>query len=338
MKKILIRVESHSKSWIWWMETRIFEFCKFLKHDFTFLTNSRFLFENKFFWNKNIFSNYFSFYWILKDIFTFRNFEIIESNGLRDNIVSSLNFLIFFPFYKLKKIKFFLVIHGNSGILEIKWIRKFIYFSIFKIWLKISDKIIVVSEELKDFLVKNFKEKEKKIEIIVNFIEFKKDLISEKINFEKKAILVSRLDRDKIPWILESIDFCLKNNIFLDIYGNGENLEILRKKFEKNKNINFLWFKKQNEINYKEYFLIFAMWRALLEGISNNLIWILIGYEKIISEINLENYEKIKYSNFSGRLLESQKIFFKEIWKEKNEIYEKIKNDFDIKNLKDFYK
>ena len=68
MKKVIIRVESHSKSWIWGMETRIKEFTNILKNDYTFLSNSDFLIKNNFFWEKNIFSNYFGFWGILKDI------------------------------------------------------------------------------------------------------------------------------------------------------------------------------------------------------------------------------------------------------------------------------
>lgn len=340
MKKIIIRVESHSKNWVWWMESRILEFCKILKNNFIFLTNSKFLIEKKYFWEKIIYSNYFTFWWILKDIFTFRKADFIDSNWFRDNLIASLNFLIFFPFYKIQKTKLFLTIHWNQGFLELKWFQKFIYNFIFQIWIFISDKIIVVSEELKDFLMKNYKIKEKNIEVIANFVKFSSDtnylIPGEKT--KKKAILVSRIDKSKAWWILESIDFCLKNDIFLDIYGNWENLEILKEKFKNEKSINFLWFKKQNKINYENYFLIFAMWRALLEWISNNLIWILIWYEKIISEVNLDNYKEIKYSNFSWRWIKIKKIDFENLWENKIKIFEKVKNDFDIKNLKDFYK
>gem|GEM_PF-3035215 len=43
------------------MESRIKEFTKVLENDYTFLTNSKFLYKSKFFGEKNIFSNYFSF-------------------------------------------------------------------------------------------------------------------------------------------------------------------------------------------------------------------------------------------------------------------------------------
>ena len=149
MKKIIIRIESHSSSWIWWMESRIKEFTKVLENDYTFLTNSKFLYKSKFFGEKNIFSNYFSFVWILKDIFSFRNFDLIDSNWLRDNLISSLNFLLFWICYKVRKTEFFLTIHWNQGIEENKWIKKIVYDFLFKIWLLLSNKVIVVSEELK---------------------------------------------------------------------------------------------------------------------------------------------------------------------------------------------
>lgn len=339
MKKILIRIESHSKSGIWWMESRILEFSKILENNYVFLTNSKILIESKYFWEKKyIFSNYFSFLWILKDIFSFRNFDIIDSNWLRDNIISSLNFLIFFPFYKIKKTKFFLSIHWNQGILEIKWFKKFIYNFILKIWFFISDKIIVVSEELKDFLIKNYKIQNKKIEIILNFINFPSIIPTDNVWKWKKALTVSRLDNHKIWWILKTIDFCLENNISLDIYWDWESLKNLQKKFEKNEKINFLGFKKQEEINYQNYNFVFAMWRALLEWIANWLNWILIWYDDLICEINLENYEKIKYSNFSGRWILKEKIYLKNIWQEKKKVFYKIKDDFKLENIKNFYK
>lgn len=349
MKKILIRVESHSKSWVWWMESRILEFCKILKHDFYFLTNSKFLVENKFLWEKNIFSDYFSFYWILKDIFSFRDFEIIESNGLRDNLIASLNFLIFYPFYKVNKTKFFLSIHGNLAILGMKWLKKFIYNFILKIGLILSDKIIVVSEELKDYFSETYKIKKEKFEVVVNFIN------TENFNKEKwenkKILIVSRLDFDKYNWVKNAIYRASKDNFEIDIYWNWEFLKILKNDFKDFKNINFLGFKKQTEIKYNDYFLIFAMWRALLEWMLSWLRGILINNHKIICEINEKNYEDEKYSNFTWKLVFWEKNLYENFhWKvvkieeidlflnKKSNLINQIKSDFDIKNLKDFYK
>ena len=104
----------------------------------------------------------------------------------------------------------------------------------------------------------------------------------------------SRLDSQKAVWIEKAIDFCVKNNLFLDIYWNGEYLASLRKKFKKENKIKFLWFKKQEEIDYKKYDLIFAMWRALLEWISNWLVWILLGYDDLICPISEQDYAKIE--------------------------------------------
>lgn len=319
------------------MESRILEFSKILKNNYTFLTNSKFLIESKYFWDYNyIFSNYFNFWWILKDIFKFRNFYIIESNWLRDNIISSLNFLIFFPFYKIKKIKFFINIHWNQGILEMKWKQKFIYNFIFKMWLLIADKIIVISEELKFFLMKKYKISWKKIEIIENFINISNLPIEKKSS--NNAMIVSRIDSHKIWWILKTIEFCLEKNINLDIYWSWELLEKLKERFKNKSNINFLWFKKQEEIKYKNYNIIFAMWRALLEWIANWLNWILIWYDDIIWEVSLENYKKIKFSNFSGRWVKKKEIILENIWKDKIEIFNNIKNDFSLENLKNYYK
>ena len=92
MKKILIRVESYKKSWLWWMETRIKDFIWATKHEITILSNRKL---NFFFGTKFIYENYNNLYWIIKDIWTFRNYNIIESNWHRDNLIAIINFLIF---------------------------------------------------------------------------------------------------------------------------------------------------------------------------------------------------------------------------------------------------
>lgn len=334
MKKIIIRIESHSSSWVWWMESRIKEFTKVLENDYTFLTNSKFLYKSKFFGEKNIFSNYFSFVWILKDIFSFRNFDLIDSNWLRDNLISSLNFLLFWICYKVRKTEFFLTIHWNQGIEENKWIKKIVYDFLFKIWLLLSNKVIVVSEELKFYLIKKYSLNPKKIEIIPNFVKFQEKKFENKNN---KSILVSRLDNHKSQWILKAIDFCLENNLELDIYWSGSQLENLKEKFKTEEKINFLWFVRQEEIDYRKYNLIFAMWRALLEWIANNLSWILLWYDDLVCIVSEQNYKKIKFSNFSWRWVEKEEIDLGKIFEEKNKIFELVKNDFDIKNLKNFY-
>lgn len=130
-----------------------------------------FLIKNNFFWEKH-FQIILVFWGILKDIFSFRDFEIIESNWLRDNIISSLNFFLFLPSYKLKKVKLLLVIHGNQWIEQNSWIKKFIYDFILKLGFLISSKIIVVSDELKDYIAKRYWF-QKKIEVIPNFVKFR---------------------------------------------------------------------------------------------------------------------------------------------------------------------
>ena len=290
------------------MESRIKEFTKVLENDYTFLTNSKFLYKSKFFGEKNIFSNYFSFVWILKDIFSFRNFDLIDSNWLRDNLISSLNFLLFWICYKVRKTEFFLTIHWNQGIEENKWIKRIVYDFLFKIWLLLSNKVVVVSEELKFYLIKKYSLNPKKIEIIPNFVKFQEK------KFENK-----------------------NNNLKLDIYWSGGQLENLKEKFKTEEKINFLWFLRQEEIDYSKYNLIFAMWRALLEWIANNLSWILLWYDDLVCIVSEQNYKKIKFSNFSWRWVEKEEIDLDKILGEKNKIFELVKNDFDIKNLKNFY-
>lgn len=301
MKKILIRVESYEKSWLWWMETRIKDFLSksYNKNNFTILSNRKL---NSFFEKKTIFENYNNFIWILKDILKFRNYNIIESNWHRDNLISILNYLTFYPIYKYKKTKLFIVIHWIIWLKWNKWIQKIIYNIILYIWIIISNKIIVVSEETKDYIKKEYWKLDnllnKKINIVRNYINFNENNYKSEIKELSKWLIVSRLDKNKINWIIDSINFCNKYKIKLDIYWWWEELKKLKNKY---KNINFIWEIDNKNIKYNDYDIIFWMWRSLLEWLSKNLIWVLLWYDKLICNLEETNLENIELSNFSWR-------------------------------------
>ena len=343
MKKILIRLESYEKSWLWWMETRIKEFLdiKNLDHSFFILSNRNL---NNFFNKKIILSNYNNFFWILKDILTFRNFNIIESNWHRDNLISILNYILFLPIYKYKKIKLFIVIHWILWIKQNKWVQKIIYNIIFFIWIIFSNKIICVSEETRIFLKDNFIWKniiEKKSIIVPNYININNNFLKEKIIKIHKALIVSRIDNNKKKWIIDAINFCKKYNIKLEIYWWWDEKIKLEKKY---KDIKFYWEVNNSSIIYNNYDLIIWMWRSLLEWLSKNLIWILIWYDKLICNLSKRNLEKIEMSNFSWRWI--KKIDKKKIYENLNKNIENkdyikicnlIKNKYWLENFKDYW-
>ena len=63
----------------------------------------------------------------------------------------------------------------------------------------------------------------------------------------------------------------------------------------------------------------------------------MLWYDDLVCIISEQNYKKIKFSNFSWRWVEREEIDLDKILGEKNKIFELVKNDFDIKNLKNFY-
>jgi len=340
MKKILIRVESHSSSWLWWMETRIKDFLKKTNNDITILSNRNL---KTYFNNSFIKSNYFKINGILRDILYFRKYNIIESNWHRDNIIAILNFLLYYPLYKIMNIKLFIVIHWVIWIQWNKWMSKIVYNIIFFIWILISDKLIFVSEEVLDFIKNYFKLVKKVINkkklIIVNYIEVNNNNILE--GTELKAILLSRIENTKLKWIINAIEFCNNYNIKLDIYWWGNALDELKVNY---KNINFYWEVDNKTIDYCRYNISFWMWRSLLEWILNWLIWILIWYVDIIDLIEADNIKKNFYSNFSWRWIkkENDLIIYKKIIKSlENKKYIDTKNEIEkiywLNNFKDYW-
>ncbi|MDQ7010098.1 MAG: hypothetical protein Q9M94_07465, partial [Candidatus Gracilibacteria bacterium] len=317
MKKILIRIESYEKSGLGGMETRIKDFIskKNINYNFVILSNRKL---DSLFNKKCIFQNYNSIKGIFKDIITFRDYSIIESNGHRDNLISIINYLLFLPFYKIKNIKLFIVVHGIIGLKGNKGIQKIIYNFIFFIGIIISNKIIVVSQETKLFIKDKFilfnKSLNKKIIIVPNYIKITKKYHKNSIEKIGKALLVSRIEKTKLNGIIESIKFCNKYKIKLDIYGGGEEKSKLEKQYS---NIYFYGEVKNTDIKYDEYDIILGMGRSILEGLSKNLVGVLIGYNEIICDVNIKNIDKIKISNFSGRGIKKIK---------NNLIYNNIKN------------
>ena len=66
--------------------------------------------------------------------------------------------------------------------------------------------------------------------------------------------------------------------------------------------------------------------------------WILLWYDDLVCIVSEQNYKKIKFSNFSWRWVEKQNIDLKNIWQNREEVFELVKNDFSLENLEDYYK
>lgn len=343
MKEVLIRIESYSTSWLWWMETRVIDFYhKFAKkYKFTFLSNR----DLSTIWLNNlVFINYNNIFGIICDIFTIKKFDIIESNGHRDNIISTINYIIFYLYYKYKRTKLLIVIHWIQGLEKNSWWKKIVYDSILMIGFLVCTKIISVSKETEKYIFEHYKLLQKSLKrksvIIPNYISVKK---WRKLSIWKplKAIIISRLDKEKSNWINKAIDFCKEYNISIEIYGWGENIWVLRKLHP---NIIFHWEILNSNIPIWKYDIIFWMWRSLLEWISVNLIWILLWYDNIICIVEEYNLPKLSFTNFSWRWIQSeeyQSIYFNIIQNIDTKKYLKtatlLREKYSINNLNDYW-
>ena len=162
-----------------------------------------------------------------------------------------------------------------------------------------------------------------------------------------KILIVSRVDAKKLKWILRfianlrnyqsvicDVDFHL--TIAWKIYDNVKKevkeIEAYSSNFF---TINFVWEIENEKIKkwYGNYDMFAWMWRALLEAITYEIPCILLGYDWPICNVNDENFDKISYSNFSGRLIWRSDITLYNNKKIKIKWIEKYK----IKNLKNYY-
>lgn len=132
-------------------------------------------------------------------------------------------------------------------ILSQKW--KYFLYILEKKMYKNSDKVVVVSEDTKQVLIKNYGVFPSKIEVIPNGVDFKKFKKNKGIKkFKNSLLFVGRLDKRKgIDFLVKTIPFIKKEipDIKLFVIGDGK----IRKKLEKfvrnndiESNIKFLGF------------------------------------------------------------------------------------------------
>lgn len=287
------------------METRIKDFMNKEKDRYAFsLLSNRNL--RSFFWKSFIHCNYHTFLWAVKDLFSYRNYAVIESNGHRDRILAILNYLLYYPFYRLNKTSLYLVLHWVQGIKENNWITKIIYDSILYRWFLVSWKIIFVSPEVRDFFLGYFPSIKKIIktnsEIVVNYIwpVQSSDSTNSKRSYKtvKNVLLVSRIDQHKSRWIQDAMEFCATNKINLEIYWWWTEKERLEQTYP---GVVFHWEVINNQIPYYHYDCILWMWRALLEWIMEWLPGILCWYDRLMCVTRSDSIDTLSYSNFSGR-------------------------------------
>lgn len=104
---------------------------------------------------------------------------------------------------------------------------------------KLSNKIIVTSNEIKNFINSKYNINFKKIKLIPNAINIKKFRNLKMQKYDNRAISISRLESQKN--LFELLNICKLSKLNLDIIGTGTQL-INLKKFAKKNHINVRFF------------------------------------------------------------------------------------------------
>lgn len=151
-------------------------------------------------------------------------------------------------------------------------------------------------------------------------------------SFQRKALLVSRLDRDKLPSIRAFVKFCVKNKIPFEVAGEGSRKKFLKKYCSKvceRKNISIPIFlgsiKTESflENNGKKYLFLGGLGQVALEGLGKGYPVLIPSMAGICFFINQKNIDSAWKCNFSPH----QKTKCAELCKEvdsANEDYKKI--------------
>jgi polysaccharide pyruvyl transferase CsaB len=271
---------------------------------------------------------------ILKSLFKIK--EIIEKENINiihahARIPAFLCGILFRFFNKTNKFNFVTTIHGcfKCGFLTKRFTN----------W---GEKTLAVSEDLKMYLVKNYKIQEKNIKLTVNGINAKKfsgveedssfcrnssidDLVTNNI---QNILHVSRLTfktdlvANKIIEVAEELSLKIKN-LEITIVGNGNAFKSIQKKVKK---IN-LKHKKEiiklvgNQTNIKNFLsrskIFIGVSRAALEAMSFGKPVILAGQEGYLGIFNKSKIKVAAFSNFCCRKCGQieNKIFANDIFK-----------------------
>ena len=188
---------------------------------------------------------------------------------------------------------------------------------VFRYIIKNCSGLIVISYELRDYLIRFFEIKNKKIQVIYNGINLERyhPNYGNKSNSEKKRILhVTRLDYEKMNATIKLIEAVPEILMKLPeteiiIIGGGEKFEDVFKQVEKmNEKTGKDSIKMVGTVSptsLLDYLtmadVVVGVGRVAIEGMACGKPVVIVGNHGLSGVITEENKEKIKYYNFSGR-------------------------------------
>lgn len=175
-----------------------------------------------------------------------------------------------------------------------------------------AERVYSVSIEVSNLIKEH--NKNIKVKVLPNVIEVK-ELPNTKLDSEKRNVIsiISRLDKDKIAGVIESIKFCKKllkqpfgKGTKILVIGDGDALGEL-KEFLGDDNDVYLEGYSDDVNNYiNRSLFVCGMGRVILETLAQNIPALLIGYDGVKEFVTMENIEELAEVNFSGRNSESK--------------------------------
>ena len=245
------------------------------------------------------------------------------------------------------------VAYVHTGIMGVySWFEEHYsdYNGMFNMYFNTAEKLVAITEESKIENMENYKVPEEKYVVINNSIRFDEELIKDITPPEKieKFLIVSRLAEEKLISIKNAIEIFRNyhkenSNSTLTIIGDGKCTDSVKKEIQDLKGcVQFLGARNDVINIMKDYDVVIALDRCILESIATKRISIVSGYEKIGGIITDKNIKEAASSNFSGRKLKEvtideivddlKKLTKEQISKIVEKNYEFAYNNLNIKN------
>ncbi|MER2119824.1 MAG: glycosyltransferase [Solibacillus sp.] len=208
-----------------------------------------------------------------------------------------------------------------------------------------ADKIYAVSEELKKVMLNT--KSNLSITVLPNILT----TFDVKGDSTKKYIsIISRLDKDKLYGVLESIKFCKTlieiekyKHLSVKIIGDGECFEEVKEYIEGNNKFELVGY-SDNVLEYiNNSFFVCGMGRVVLESMSLNKPILLVGYDGLKDFVTTENVDELALVNFSGRnknttiyedILNQLSLIYDEKYQLKNWVYKNRSFEILIKEYR----
>lgn len=238
--------------------------------------------------------------------------NVIEENKITEIHIHQYPCLLhILPWAMIKKIPYVIYIHSSVPT-TYEWFEKTypIFNFIFPIAFKNAEKIVTIRKEEEKINKERFDIKDRG-----KYYYLKNSLDLEEMNKyqsnkrdKNKILIIGRICAEKEKMIISGINFALKykernKNTKITVVGDGQKLEELKEKYPEN--VEF-YGKTTDVFNFmKDYGIIIAADRCVLEALALNRITILSSYEGNLDLVTKNNIEELSHDNFSGHKMKN---------------------------------